>query len=230
MKVKLCGTTSVEDALIAQDAGADYVGVVIDVPYSERSRTVDEARAILAAITVPGVILTYRLPVESAADAAERTGAHAVQLLGSESPDEVSRLAARLARHAEVWVSLFLPPAGLEGSRSSADEVVASMESYADAGADALLLDTAAVVDGRHRFGGTGIVSDWHTARDLIARSPLPIFLSGGIRPENVGEAVTRVQPHGIDLCSGVEAARSRRDPARTAALFRALRSALEAM
>lgn len=228
-RVKICGTTSVDDALLAERYGADYVGVVLDVPYSERSVSVAEARSMVAALTTPAVILTYNRAPKWVADAVCETGASAAQLLGDESPDDVTELRRRLAEAGsepvEVWKSLFLPPFGDSVPTPDVAGILARMRRFADAGAVKLLLDTTAVVDGRHRFGGTGKTSDWTVARELVQASPLPTFLSGGISPENVAEAVTRVRPYGIDLCSGVESTRGRRDEGRTAALFANLRA-----
>ena len=115
-------------------------------------------------------------------------------------------------------------PAEGENDTADADALQKQMRRYADAGADKLLLDTAAFAGGKFRFGGTGRRSDWSLCRDLIGGAPTPTFLSGGIRPENAAEACRLVQPYGIDLCSGVEASRGKRDPQKTAALMRAVR------
>lgn len=219
VKVKLCGTTSVADGLLAERYGADYVGVVVEVPYSERSVGVDEARTIVAALRTPVVILTSHRPLEWVAETVSTTGAFAVQLLGDESPEEVASLRRRIG--AEVWKSLFLdvdaPPVDVETLRRR-------MRDFAAAGANKLLLDAVAVVEGRRRFGGTGRTINWELARELVATAPLPTFLSGGITPENVADAVRRVRPFGVDLCSGVESRRGRRDERRTALLFDRLR------
>jgi phosphoribosylanthranilate isomerase len=221
-KVKLCGTASVEDALLAQRHGADYIGVVLEVDFSERSRSVAQAQTMVEALSTPVVILTFNRSVEWVVEAFQETGAAAVQLLGQEPPDAV----AALKRHigGEVWKSLYLPPVEETSDSFNLSELRRQMNRYAVAGADRLLLDTAAFVGGKHRFGGTGRTSDWNLARRLILESPLPTFLSGGITPENVAQACREIQPYGVDLCSGVESERGRRDPTKTAALFEALR------
>jgi len=228
-KVKLCGTTSVEDGLLAEQYGADYVGMVLEVPYSERSVSVAVARSIVAALTVPSVVLTHNREPEWVTDAVRSTGAFAVQLLGDESPEDVAELRRRLnvadLSRVEIWKSLFLPASDESFSPPSMEGVLRQMEAFARAGADKLLLDTVAVVEGRFRRGGTGKTSDWKLARELVRASPLPTFLSGGISPENVVEAVREVRPFGVDLCSGVEARRGKRDATRTAALFANLRA-----
>ena len=220
-RVKLCGTGSVEDALLAEAHGADYVGVCVGVPFSERNRDPETARAVFAAVSAPGAALFFNMPPEETADIFQTLGAAAVQLLGQETPQETAELKKRI--DGEVWKSIFLPAEG-ENDTADAAALQEQMQKYADAGADKLLLDTAAFAGGKFRFGGTGRRSDWSLCRDLIGGAPIPTFLSGGIRPENAAEACRLVQPFGIDLCSGVEERRGARDPEKTAALIRAVR------
>ena len=86
------------------------------------------------------------------------------------------------------------------------------MKAHINAGADALLFDTAEVTDGKARFGGTGKQSDWNLSAKLLQACNVPAFLSGGIRPENVQRAIETVRPYGVDLCSGVEVSKGVRD------------------
>ena len=227
-RVKLCGTGSVEDAQLAEKVGADFVGVCVGVSFSERNRTPEQARAVFASVSTPGVALFFNMPVGQTADLFTLLGAEAAQLLGNETPEQTAELKQRI--RGEVWKSIFLPPklppeqeSADDSSAANANDLKERMRRYADAGADKLLLDTAAFTGGKFRFGGTGLRSDWKLCRELIEEAPVPVFLSGGIRPENAAEAVRIVQPYGVDLCSGVEAERGRRDPKKTAALMRAL-------
>lgn len=226
IRVKLCGAGSVQDALLAEAHGADYVGVCVGVPFSERNRAPEIARAIFTAVSAPGVALFFNKPPEETADIFQTLGADAVQLLGQETPKQTADLKKRI--DGEVWKSLFLPAEGDSGA-ADASALQEQMRQYADAGADKLLFDTAAFAGGKFRFGGTGRRSDWNLCRDLIAAAPVPTFLSGGINPENAAEACRLVQPYGIDLCSGVEASRGKRDPEKTASLMRAVRESAEA-
>ncbi len=85
----------------------------------------------------------------------------------------------------------------------------------------ALLLDAAA---GAGQYGGTGLSADWQTAAHLAATCAL--LLAGGLRPDNVAEAVRQVHPWGVDVASGVESAPGRKDPARMRAFVTAARNA----
>ena len=78
------------------------------------------------------------------------------------------------------------------------------------------------------RYGGTGKTCDWHLAGELIAESPLPVFFAGGIRPENVRAAIETMRPHGIDLCSGVEASKGIKDERKLAQLMAEVQKLLE--
>ncbi len=83
---------------------------------------------------------------------------------------------------------------------------------------DAILLDSGRPNAAVRELGGTGRTHDWGVSARLAAESMIPVFLAGGMRPENVSEAVERVRPYGIDLCSGVRV-NGRLDPTRLEAL-----------
>ncbi len=99
------------------------------------------------------------------------------------------------------------------------------MREYIAVGVDFLLFDTAATVDGKKKFGGTGITADWGIIRQALdgIRGTVPVLLAGGINPENAVAGIEAVLPEGIDLCSGVEAAPGKRDPGKVQALMAAI-------
>ena len=206
---------------MAEEAGADYIGVLVDIDFSKRTVDAEEARVIAAAVFAPVVILTYERSASWTADAINRTGASAVQLLGRESPDVVRELKGLTA--AEVWKTLYLP--GGESGDHLEQALTRQMGVYADAGADKLLVDSVSLIDGKPKFGGTGQTHDWEVATRLIAAAPVSTFLSGGIDARNAAEARATIGPFGLDLCSGVESSPGRRDPVKTAALMAAARS-----
>ena len=207
-KVKICGTTSVADARMAADAGADYSGVVVEVPFSERSVPIDSATDIAQQTPIPTVILVFDRPTDWVREAAAQIKPFAIQLLGHEPPAEVAELKDTVS--CEVWKSLFLPTENDPAADGKA--IFVQIGAYIAAGADALLLDTADFSNGQARFGGTGKRSDWNLSAQLIQTCKVPAFLSGGIRPENVRAAIETVRPYGVDLCSGVEASKGVRD------------------
>jgi phosphoribosylanthranilate isomerase len=90
-------------------------------------------------------------------------------------------------------------------------------------GSDYLLLDSGRPGAAVAELGGTGRVHDWTLSARIVESSPVPVFLAGGLRPENVAEAVGAVAPFGVDVCSGLRDPAGRLLPARLEAFVRAL-------
>jgi phosphoribosylanthranilate isomerase len=184
-RVKVCGLTRAIDARAAARAGADALGVIL-APGHRRSLTLDEAAAVLAEVppevTRTGVFVDAAF--EDVVEAVARLGLSEVQLHGSEDP-------AYCAAAPAVVVKTFRIGAGVDAQ---------SIERYRGAVA-AVLLDT--LVEGAP--GGSGVVFDWELARGIP--DVAPVYLAGGLDPNNVGEAVRRVRPAGVDVSSGVEEA-----------------------
>ena len=207
--VKICGITSIHDARLAADAGADYIGILVDVAVSERTRSATQAAEITSESPIPTVILLYNRSTSDIQEIVAQVQPFAVQLLGQETPQQVEELKHTGA--CEFWKSVYLPA----GSPKNVDipAVRQEMQAYRNAGADFLLFDSVDVSLEKPRYGGTGKTCDWNVAAGLIEESPLPVFFAGGIRPENVKAAIQTIRPQGIDLCSGVEASKGIKDP-----------------
>ena len=215
-KVKICGTTSIHDACLAADAGADYSGILVDVAASERSLSTSQAVKIASASPIPTVLLLYNRTTSDIHEAVSKIRPFAVQLLGTETPQQVEEL-----RHlvtCQLWKSVYLPAGNPENVNTPA--VREQMQAYCDAGADFLLFDSVDMGVDPPRYGGTGKTCDWNVAAELIAESPLPVFFAGGIRPDNVKSAIETIAPYGIDLCSGVEASKGVKDKQKLAHLM----------
>ena len=222
--VKICGITSIHDARLAADAGADYIGVLIDVAVSERTRSATQAAEIASESPIPTVILLYNRSTADIREIVSQVQPFAVQLLGQESPQQVEEL--KRDGTCEFWKSIYLPA----GSPENVDvpAVRQEMRAHRDAGADFLLFDSVDVSLEKPRYGGTGKTCDWDVAAELITESPLPVFFAGGIRPENVKAAIETMRPHGIDLCSGVEASKGVKDPNKLERLMKQVEKASE--
>lgn len=188
MFVKICGITTPEDARAAVDAGADAVGMIF-AP-SRRMVTVEQAQAIVAAVP-PGVLTVgvFRNHLaREVLEIVEQTGLGAAQLHGSETPTTSHRV------HDAVAVLIRAMAAG--------DPQLSEID---DHDADVVMLD-APTPGG----GGGGVPFDWTLVGDLTARHR--VLLAGGLRPDNVAEAIEVVRPWGVDVASGVEASPGRKD------------------
>lgn len=209
--VKICGITNLDDALAAVDAGADALGFNF-YPRSPRYITAETARAILAGLpSTSSAMLTVGVFVNEELDVVEQTaaaaGVSALQLHGSESPEYCKALAGRYLIKAFAAGDQFAPQTVL---RYEVDAILL----------DAFDKDAAGGVG-----GGTGKLGDWSIARETRELFP-KLFLAGGLSPENVGEAIERVQPYAVDACSRLESAPGRKDRARVRAFVNAVRAA----
>jgi phosphoribosylanthranilate isomerase len=205
MFIKICGITSLEDALAAVEAGADALGFNFYRP-SPRYIAPEDARRIVAKLPATlmsvGVFVNAGEPeqVMRIADSANLT---AVQLHGDESPEYCTALRGRYVIKALRAHAHFEP------------QVVKDYET------DAILLDAYA----KDARGGTGRVVDWEVARRVRELVP-QLFLAGGLSVENIAEAVAAVEPYAVDACSHLESAPGKKDNERVRAFIRAARRA----
>jgi phosphoribosylanthranilate isomerase len=210
MWVKICANTSLEDAQLAAEAGADAVGFV----FAESVRRVTPAKVRAIIPKLPAEVEKYGVFVdagfEEIAGTVEECGLTGVQLHAANDP----RLAARLRTHFS----------GRDGFRilrvihygGDLEEQVRTAQS--DSAIDGMLVDsrTATLV------GGTGRRFDWGAASASFraADARLRMIIAGGLNPENVGEAIRTLRPSGVDVASGVEAAPGKKDPAKVRAFI----------
>lgn len=198
MLVKICGTTNLEDARLAHDAGADYFGIVVQHAPSPRSVSVEEAIMLRDNTSLPAVALTVNQPLEFLLDLAACMRPAALQLHGDESAGTVLELTRR--GHV-VWKALSGEP----------NVVLHQAAAMRAAGASAILLDARAVKDGETVYGGTGQRSDWELAQRLV-QDGHKLILAGGLGPQNVAAAIEAVRPWAVDCVSGVEASKGHKD------------------
>jgi phosphoribosylanthranilate isomerase len=207
MNIKICGITTLEDALAAIEAGADMLGFNFYPPSpryivpSACAAMVATLRARGAATTMVGVFVN--VPPAKVAMILEECGLDLAQLSGDEPPSDLAMLGER----------------ALKGIRpNDPREAIEFAARYAGRIAPPILLLDASA--GAGEFGGTGRIGDWEVARVLASRHP--ILLAGGLRPENVAAAIEAVQPWGVDVASGVECNPGRKDAAKMRAFVRA--------
>lgn len=221
-RVKICGTTNMEDALMAARAGADYFGVVVEVDFSPRSLTIEEAAELFSSPPIPAVALVFHMGEERLRCLIKTLKPHAVQFLSQESPELIKRLKLEYPG-VEMWQSLHLPQAG---GAVDPDGIKKSIAGYLESGVDLLLYDTVATVNGRQKYGGTGLCPDWSAVRSIMTEidAGVPVLLAGGINPGNAAAALAEVDPDGLDLCSGVESVPGKKDNDKVIALMDAIR------
>lgn len=190
VKVKICGITSVDDARMTADAGADFAGLVF--AESPRRIDVEAASAIIETLSpsVTPVALFVNESVERIVETCGLIGARDVQLSGTEPADDVAALRNEGLR---VIKAIHIAP---EGTVTEQD----------DMGADMLLLDTR--VPGLS--GGTGITFDPALVKQL--NFGVPVILAGGLTPGNVAARVREIHPYGVDVSSGVESSPGKKD------------------
>lgn len=196
-RVKVCGITRREDALLAADLGASAVGFVFwphSPRYVEPEAAAEIARALPADVAPVGVFVDPA--VDDVRRIAARVGLAAVQLHGDEPATLCDGLPYRVLKA--------VPVAGA-ATRAAAERVPRRVT---------VLLDARDPV----RRGGTGRTVDWGVAAEVAARRR--IFLAGGLGPGNVGEALRTVRPYGVDVSSGVEARPGRKDAGRLRVFF----------
>ncbi len=223
-KAKICGTTSVKDAQMAADAGADYLGVLVDVPISERSLTIHQATPIVRTSQIPVLILLMGKDVNGIIDLVDTLHPYGIHLLGQTPIDSLRELKAKL--DCQIWLTVYLP--AKDQAEAKTDVVRDQMIAYEKAGADVIVIDSMTVTaDGKaSRYGGTGKVADWDAAKRLMGSVKIPVFLAGGINPDNVRLAIRKVDPYGVDLASGVEKSKCIRDPEKVKKLMQEVKNA----
>ncbi len=187
-RVKICGITSLDDALVAVDAGADALGFVF---FEKSPRHLDPEKAAGIIAGLPPFVQVVGLFVNAELDfvnlTADRCRLDLVQLHGDESPAYCQSVRRRVLKALRVR----------DGE---------SLQAIADYRVAGLLLDAYSP----KAYGGTGERFDWDLA--LAAKGPTPIILAGGLDPDNVASAVARVAPYGVDVSSGVESSPGRKD------------------
>ena len=196
LQVKICGVRTLEDARIADEAGADFIGLVF-VPGRRRRLEIPDAAAIVNGIrqsspTAPRFVgLFADQPLDEVNHTITACGLDVAQLCGAESVEYCQQT------EAQVIKVLHIPDTA--SGDEAVDEFAGRIESYASAG-NMVTLDR--LVEGLQ--GGTGQTFDWSIAADLSDQGHR-FLLAGGLTPENVAQAVAQVRPWGVDVSSGVE-------------------------
>ena len=195
IKVKICGIRALDDALVAAEAGADFIGMVF-VPERRRRITPKEAKVIVDGVRnsggpVPRIVgLFADQTIEEVAGIVDFCGLDLAQLCGQETVEYAGRVGCGVIKVVHVAESATVTDDAGTGAR---------VKDFSGVGH---LVTLDRYVEGIQ--GGTGKGFDWDVAASL-SRSGHPFLLAGGLTPENISEAITMVKPWGVDVSSGVE-------------------------
>ena len=181
VKVKVCGMTSLKDALVAVEGGADAVGFIF-YKKSPRSVTMKTVREIV--LELPPFVDTVGVFVDETAEQVNKIADYCnldiIQLHGDESPTFCKKIRRKVIKAFRI-------------------KDMQSVKKISNFQVSGFLLDTFS----EKLHGGTGKVFDWNLA--LPAKKFGPVIMAGGLTPNNVQQAVRQIRPYGVDVCSGVE-------------------------
>ncbi len=218
-RIKICGVTRAQDALVAAQAGADAIGLIFQ-PGAKRRVSIVEAQAILdglpPAVTTVGLFVDAE--VSRVMSVVREVHLECAQLHGNESPEFVEAL-----RPVPVIKAVRVTRDGIRDELRRWAEAIRRLSLTHLRG---IVLETA--VDGQ--AGGTGVSNDWdtiaHCAEAHLFEGLPSIIVAGGLTPQNVGDVVRRLRPWAVDVSSGVEGAPRRKSALKIAEFIRAVRSA----
>ncbi len=193
-RVKICCIKSVEEAELALQYGVSALGFVSAMPSGPGPISEDQITHIIPHVP-PGVssfLLTSRQDAPSIIKQQHRTRANTLQLVDAISVETLQALRDALPGIALVQVIHVTGTEALEEAQSVAPYV------------NAILLDSGNPNLPVKELGGTGRIHDWSISRMIREQVGVPVFLAGGLRPENVADAIRSVNPFAVDVCSGV--------------------------
>ncbi len=192
--VKICCISNLEEARDAVASGASALGLVGKMP-SGPGVISDKSIAEIAQATPPGIdtfLLTSETNGRSIIAHHQRVNTSTLQLVDAVTPEAYAHIRQALPSVKIVQVIHVL-------SEISVDEALAAAEL-----ADALLLDSGNPNLAIKELGGTGRIHDWRLSRQICEKAPVPVYLAGGLNPENARQAIETVGPFGLDICTGV--------------------------
>jgi phosphoribosylanthranilate isomerase len=212
-RVKICCISSLEEARTAVQCGASALGLVGHMP-SGPGVIDDDLIARIAANTPPPIatfLLTSETKAEDIVAHHRKVGTNTVQIVDALESGTYAEIRLALPGVKIVQVIHVTGEESVEEALRIAPEV------------HALLLDSGNPNLAVKELGGTGRTHNWGLSRRIVEGSPVPVFLAGGLRPDNVRAAIEAVQPFGLDLCSGVRS-EGQLDPRKLEQFFEAIR------
>ena len=189
-KVKICGITNEGDALNAARLGADFIGFLVEIGFSEDKISREKAKGIIKKLPleVSPVFVTYLQKAGLIIEIAKEINPQVIQLHNAIELEEIGKIRKALPK---IKITKSIPV------DESAMKEAKKYEKYADY----ILLDTR----GKYGRGGTGKTHNWSISAEIRKEIKKPVFLAGGLNPDNVGEAIRTVKPFAVDTNSGVK-------------------------
>jgi phosphoribosylanthranilate isomerase len=197
IRVKVCCISSIEEARLAIRLGASALGLVSEMPSGPGVISETLIAEIAAAVPPPiaTFLLTSRTDPEEIVAQQKRCGVNTIQMCDRLPSGAYAKLRKALPGVSLVQVIHVIDETSVVEAQDAARE------------ADALLLDSGNQLLPIKELGGTGRTHDWTLSAEIVSRSRVPVFLAGGLNPENVVEAIRAVRPFAVDLCTGVRTA-----------------------
>ncbi|MBI3567605.1 MAG: phosphoribosylanthranilate isomerase [Gemmatimonadetes bacterium] len=192
--MKICCIASLDEAELAASLGAHAIGLVSAMP-SGPGPIADDLIASIAAEAprhLRKFLLTSRTDPDDIARQVMQAGTDTVQIVDALLPGSHARLRDLIPHVKLVQVIHVTNEQSVREAESLASDV------------DALLLDSGNPLAAVKELGGTGRTHDWTVSRAIVDAVKIPVWLAGGLRPENVADAIDAVRPYGVDVCSGV--------------------------
>lgn len=204
-RIKICGITTLDDAIAAVDAGADAIGFVF---VENTPRWINPEQALKIAEAIPPfvtAVAVFRDPtLDWFMDVIDACPTRAVQVHGA---------------HVSEQLIQAMSPGLIRALTFDASSIASDLEHWSSTdGVEMLLVDGSA--------GGEGTPFDWSALAAVRDRCAVPLLVAGGLTPESVGSAIQAVRPFAVDVSSGVEAAPGRKDHAKVASFCEAVRRA----
>lgn len=193
-KVKICCISSVQEAKLAIQYGADALGLVAEMPSGPGTIRDELITEIIQTIPPPiaSFLLTSRTDSQAIIQHQKLVNSNVIQIVDALQSGSYKDFREYIPAVKIVQVIHVIDERTIDEALEAASYV------------DSLLLDSGNPSLAVKELGGTGRVHNWEISRKIVEQSPIPVFLAGGIKAENVRAAIEAVQPYGVDLCSSV--------------------------
>jgi len=193
-KIKICCIQSIEEAQIAIDNGAYGIGLVSEMPSGPGVISESKIREIAEWVpdNIKTVLLTSLRNPQAIIEQYKNCKTNTLQLVDSQKLSIYKILKAELTDAQIIQVIHVLDDSAISESIMISKYV------------DMILLDSGNPQLEEKELGGTGRIHNWRISKEIVKEVNIPVFLAGGLRPENVTEAIEKVQPFGVDLCTGI--------------------------